>query len=293
MNLLASPATLAVLALLLGAASHPAHALAQGPYGRIAVSALALLAVLAAAVQAVKTRRAPSALVAAGMLAVLLGTAYDHLRGHSGRLVLRAGDSASAFEEEGPGGASLGLRPLGAQITLDALTPARATFSVKSADHLPSLAPGRAASLGGLRLSWVEHQRPVRLRLGLARGERSLEVDLDAGAPVSVEGIEIALERYFPDFALDANQQPYTRSDEPRNPAALLNVQQGGRAWRAFVIRALPGIHDLPELEWKLSLLGVESDDALVVGVHREPFAAAAGLGLLLAAAGLVLGMRR
>jgi hypothetical protein len=93
--------------------------------------------------------------------------------------------------------------------------------------------------------------------------------------------------RYFPDFALDERQQPFTRSDQPRNPAALLEVTRGTASWRVFVIRAMPGVHRPPGLDRTLALVGVVSDEAVRLSVHREPASLLAGLGLLVAAIGV------
>src|SRR5262249_27730746 len=105
-------------------------------------------------------------------------------------------------------------------------------------------------------------------------------------------GLEIGLERYFPDFALDAKQQPYSRSNEPRNPAALLGVRRGSASWRVFVIRAMPGIHKPEGLDRGLSLTEAVPREVVTLRVSREPAAALALGGLLLMAAGAALEAR-
>src|SRR5207302_1175532 len=102
-------------------------------------------------------------------------------------------------------------------------------------------------------------------------------------------------EQYFPDFALDAKQQPYSRSAEPRNPAALLRVTRGAEAWRVFVIRAMPGIHRPERLDRTLSLTDVVVSEAVTLRVSREPAAAVAprGLPFLMAAAAAVVAALR
>src|SRR5690242_21131868 len=54
-------------------------------------------------------------------------------------------------------------------------------------------------------------------------------VEVTPEQPGVLGDLEVAVERYFPDFALDGQNQPYSRSDEPRNPAALLQVSRGGQ----------------------------------------------------------------
>ena len=101
--------------------------------------------------------------------------------------------------------------------------------------------------------------------------------------------LEIELERYFPDFALDDRQQPFSRSAYSRNPAALLQVRRGGRAFRVFVIRSMPGLHQVPELRQTFGLGEVEPELSLQLQVAEEPFAPLLGVGALLAFAGVLL----
>jgi hypothetical protein len=107
-----------------------------------------------------------------------------------------------------------------------------------------------------------------------------------------VDGLQVSLERYFPDFALDKDQQPYSRSADPRNPAALLRVTRGTDAWRVFVIRAMPGIHRPAGLDYVLSLTDVAPREAVRLRVSRQPAAVLALAGALLMAAGLAWPVR-
>jgi hypothetical protein len=117
-------------------------------------------------------------------------------------------------------------------------------------------------------------------------------VEVRPGAPATVDDLHIALEQYFPDFALDAKQQPYSRSAEPRNPAALLRVTRGSAAWRVFVIRAMPGIHRPEGLDRVLSLTDVVVSEAVTLRVSREPAAAVALGGMMVMALGMAWAAR-
>jgi cytochrome c biogenesis protein len=125
------------------------------------------------------------------------------------------------------------------------------------------------------------------LRISVARAGSPRIVDLQPGETAEADGLRISLESYFPDFALDKNQQPYTRSDEPRNPAALLQVTRGGEHWRVFVIQAMPGIHRPQGLDHVLSLTEVVSRRALRIRVSRQPAAPLALAGVLVSVLGL------
>jgi hypothetical protein len=130
----------------------------------------------------------------------------------------------------------------------------------------------------------------LHVSLNDASGEHHLV--LSAGAGVRHGDLDVALERYFPDFALDANNEPFSRSDEPRNPAALLTVRRGGQSYRVFVLAAAPGIHDVEGLGASFGLTAVDTDRSVTLRVKIAPAAPWALLGLLCAGAGLTLHAR-
>lgn len=288
---LAWRALTATCGLLLAAALHPALPPALHP-PLVATSALALLLVTSLIAGA---RDPGERLVSVGALAVALAFGYDGLRGHRGQLTLEVGQGTQSFEEEGPEGRSLGLRPLGFGAFLERLaTDGGAVLRVENGPSL-AIRPGRAVSYGGFRIAASDRAgagEPATLRLALAGPQGSSVVDVRAGTPAEADGLRIAVEQYFPDFALDANQQPYTRSSEPRNPAALLRVTHGERSWRVFVIRAMPGIHRPAGLDRVLSLTDVVASEAVTLRVSREPAAAVALAGITLMAFGVAWGAR-
>jgi hypothetical protein len=157
------------------------------------------------------------------------------------------------------------------------------------------LTPEKSVAFGGYRLA-----RPTaslsggvsRLRVAVSDGRATQVADVSPDEPGRAFGFTIALEQYFPDFALDENRRPFTRSADPRNPAALLTVEKGGQAHRVFVLQSMPGIHRLEDLGLAFSLLGVEPERTVTVAVHREPAALAALAGALLLAAGVALSLR-
>ena len=291
MKLLAWRGLAAACGLLLGAALHPAlPAMLHPPPVTIAALALLLVTSLLAA-----ARDAAGRLVGTGALVVALALGYDGLRGHRGLLALEVGQGSQSFEEEGPEGRSLGLRPLGFGAFLEHVD-ADGTVALR-VENGPTIAvrPGRAASYGGFRLGAFGRAgsgEPAALRLAVAGPQGSSVVEVRAGTPVEADGLQIALEQYFPDFALDAKQQPYSRSSEPRNPAALLRMRRGSESWRVFVIRAMPGIHRPAGLDRVLSLTDVVTTEAVSLRVSREPAAAAALAGMALTALGLGWGAR-
>jgi hypothetical protein len=290
-NLASLAAGTAICSLLLAAAVHPwLSPVLHPPLASISALALLLVAGLLAG-----PRDPGGRLVGVGALAVVLAIGYDGLRGHRGTLTLEPGHGTQSFEEEGPEGRSLGLRPLGYGVVLERVD--RDGGAVLRAGNGATIAvrPGRAAAHGGFRFGVSarrEGAEPAALRIAVAGPRGSSVVEVGPGTPATVDGLQISLEQYFPDFALDEKQRPYSRSSEPRNPAALLRVTRGAEAWRVFVIRAMPGIHRPERLDRTLSLTDVVVSEAVTLRVSREPAAAAALAGMTVMALGMAWGAR-
>ena len=293
MKALGSPGGVALAALLLAAIVHLVSGGDRGAEGVAAAAFAALLLVAAVVLRATEDRGA--AVLALGVVVTVGAVGYDVLGGHRGRLAFRAGEGAQAFDEEGAAGERLGLRPLGAVVSLDAVVGNEATLVVEGAPgrRRERLLPRTAVAVGAYRLGWEGVEPHPHLSLTLTRDAQSATVDLAPGEAQSVEGLDLEIERYFPDFALDDANNPFSRSEEPRNPAALLRVHSGERSWRVFVLQAMPGVHRVPDLPWAIVLRGVTPDPRLLIAVHRDPAAPVAALGVALIALGLLWGGRR
>jgi len=298
---LARPAVVASLLLAAAVALHPSlGAAAWMPERDLVVAALlaaTAVAFLVRAATASDAERPGAALVALGAALVVGALAYDGVFGHHGRLELGVGEARGHFDESGPGGQSLGLRPLGFSIGVDRVLPDGAVdLAFSNLGGVFPLRPDRAATYGGYRFA-SPRSAPTggvaRLRVSVSDGTRTSFADVFPGRPGEAAGLEIALEQFFPDFALDERQQPFTRSLEPRNPAALLSVRRGGETHRAFVIQSMPGVHRVEPLGASFALVEVEPERAVEMAVHREPAApvALAG-GLVVALAMLLLAAR-
>jgi hypothetical protein len=287
LTLLARRGLVAACGVALAAAIHPAPP--SVPLAAISALTLLLVAALLAA-----PRDPAGRVVGLGALAVAVALGYDGLRGHRGTLTLDIGQGARSFEEEGPDGRTLGLRPLGFDVVLERIEPDGGV--VLSVQEGAAIVVGarRAARYGGFRFGAAERvgTEPSALRIAVAGRQGTRVVDVRTDAPATVDGFEISVERYFPDFALDEKQQPFSRSSEPRNPAVLLRVTRGTAAWRVFVIRALPGIHRPEGLDLSLSLTEVVTRESAAVRVSREPAGAVALAGVMLMALGIAWGSR-
>ncbi|HEX9187610.1 MAG TPA: hypothetical protein VGB87_11085, partial [Vicinamibacteria bacterium] len=298
MSALARPGVLAALLVASAALLHPAAAAARWAPARPALlAALLTLSGLGLVARAFASRRAGPVLAAAGAASCLLALGGDGLLGHHGTLTLVPGQVRPHFDEEGPGGRALGLRPLGFAVGVERVSDEGGTvaLALPGKGGPSELTPSRAVAAGGYRFASPRVSRSggvSRLRVAAADGARTTVVDVAPGVPGRAGDVAIALEQYFPDFALDERRQPYSRSAEPRNPAALLSLEKGGEAYRAFVLRSMPGVHRVEPLGLAFSLLEVEPERRVEIAVHREPAALFVLLGAAVLGAGVALSLR-
>jgi hypothetical protein len=279
------PAFLAAASLLLALAVHPAVRAASGfavpAVGIVGLALFVLLSLLARARQGM-------ALLAAGALVLMAAVAWDGAQGQRGTLRLRVGEGMANFAEEGFGGEPLGLRPLGVPVSLDAALPGGGVRLRLPAGPI-DLPIGATVTVGAYRLGPVRivaTGEPRSLVVSVSGSGGTQEAEVAADTPGRAFDLSISLERYFPDFALDERQQPYSKSNEPRNPAALLVVERGGKRYRVFVLQSMPGLHRVEEIGRSFALVSIDPDMAADLAVHREPAAPMALLGALLTAVG-------
>jgi len=300
MTALTRPGVLVFLLVLTAVVLHPLAR--SGPrilQHEAVLAGLVLLSTVALVLRAAGTggaSRLGSGLLALGAAVVLGGVAADGLRGHQGTLALEPGQASTYFDEVDPDGRFLGLRPLGFTIDLEGATPGggvRLAFSGESSPVV--LGPDEAVAHEGLRLARpriVPTGEARRLRIGISGGGQDVSVDLVPGRPSRVGDLTLAVEEYFPDFALDDQRRPFTRSGESRNPGALLVVQSPKGTFRVFVLQAMPGVHRVEALDRSFALLDVELGVSAEMAVHDEPFAGIVLLGALLALVGVLLSRR-
>jgi hypothetical protein len=166
----------------------------------------------------------------------------------------------------------------------------RATLALPEGGEVTATA-SRAVRVGSFRLGDPRlHPSGAAssLTINVTDASGTQAVQLSEG-PARLGDLELELERYFPDFALDERQQPFSRSAHSRNPAALLRVRRGEKTSRVFVIRSMPGLHEVAELGKSFALAAVEPEISVHLKVAQEPFAPtlAAGALALLVAVGL------
>jgi hypothetical protein len=294
---LARPGIVAALLVAAALVLHPAVRSSEWLPERDAALAAALLmvsvALVARALVASSPRRFAAGLLAGGAVLAIAAVGADGVLGHRGTFDLVPGQGRTHFDEVGLDGEALGLRPFGFTVGLEETRPGGAVaLALPGRSEAAVLTPAQAVGHGGFRFGrprYVTTGAAARLRIAVSGAGDDVIVDLVPGRPAQAGELRLALEDYYPDFALDDQQKPFTRSLEPRNPGAVLAIESPRGAFRAFVLRAMPGVHRIEEIGRSFALLAVEPETKVEVEVHREPLAGMALLGALLALAGTIL----
>lgn len=140
-------------------------------------------------------------------------------------------------------------------------------------------------------------ERPV---LGLSvtqtdgRGFRQV-VAARPGKPVSFEerSLSLLVVRFVPDFAIDELRKVFSRSEEPRNPAALVEIRNDGETVHSgWVFARHPeygGLHGRVESDYAVGFLSLKYDVISYIEAARDPGAPLIWVGCGLVMAGLFL----
>jgi len=111
------------------------------------------------------------------------------------------------------------------------------------------------------------------------------------------DGTEFAVRRFIPDFVLGENNTPGTRSDQPNNPAALVEGWSGGRkVIEGWVFAAYPDVTRLrgeAAADWTIELRNVDAPQFSVIQAAKDPGVPLIWLGCFLVMAGLFLAFYR
>jgi len=135
---------------------------------------------------------------------------------------------------------------------------------------------------------WDKAEVEIMVRL---TGEQSLEKSarVKIGGKVSLnDSLDIYVHRFLPDFVLDENRRPFSRSNEPNNPAALVEVMQGGeKIFSGWLFARFPDfgqIHPDKSAPLSLQLKDYTASQYSVIHVSRDP-----GLGFIWTGCALIM----
>lgn len=106
-------------------------------------------------------------------------------------------------------------------------------------------------------------------------------------------GAEMGVTRFVPDFIIGQDKQVESRSDQPNNPAAQVQITQAGRTlFSAWVFASYPdftGMHAGGEAEYGVELKDVQAPQYSVLEAAADPGADIIWVGSALVMAGLFL----
>jgi len=107
------------------------------------------------------------------------------------------------------------------------------------------------------------------------------------------DGCELRVERFVPDFIIGRDRQVESRSDEPRNPAALVQVRKGAdtlfSGWAFAQYPDFGGGHSGPEPVFSVELKDIQAPQYTILEASRDPGAQLIWLASLFICAGLFL----
>ncbi|MDH7512707.1 MAG: cytochrome c biogenesis protein ResB [Clostridiales bacterium] len=133
---------------------------------------------------------------------------------------------------------------------------------------------------------WVKKSSdPAYLRkLSLKVGEKSV---------LEEESLQVTVVRFLPDFVLDENRQPGTRSLEPNNPAAFIEGWNGGeKVFSGWIFAKFPDfsrLHGAKETELSFELKDIKAPQYSVIQISKDLGVPLIWAGCSLLMAGLFL----
>jgi cytochrome c biogenesis protein len=109
---------------------------------------------------------------------------------------------------------------------------------------------------------------------------------------VDGERTVLSVTKFFPDFVLGAGNEPQTRSNEPNNPAALIEGYRGDKFFSGWVFANYPDFsqtHGTEDSGLAFELKKFEAEPVSVIEVVSDPGAILIWIGCVLVMAGLGL----
>ena len=117
-------------------------------------------------------------------------------------------------------------------------------------------------------------QGVATLRITPKGSSQGKEYQLKANERIPLEGTrdEAMVEAIVPDFAMDEQGKIFSRSDEPRNPAASVTIYpQGQEAYQVWAFANFPDFHKKPDLPYLVELVHFSPLYYTGLQVTRDP----------------------
>jgi len=103
--------------------------------------------------------------------------------------------------------------------------------------------------------------------------DKPFRVRVKVGSQVPLkDGYTLKLVAFFPDLVLGRDNQPMNRSQELRNPAALLEVDKGGKyRYRSWVFAFFPEVHSVKNAPFKFHYISFKGLQYTGLQVSKDP----------------------
>ena len=125
----------------------------------------------------------------------------------------------------------------------------------------------------------------------IPKGGKSFKVRVRVGDSVPLRGdYTLKLVAFYPDLVIGQDNQPMNRSDELRNPAALLEVDKGGKPlFRSWVFAFFPEVHSVKHAPFRFRYVSFKGLQYTGLQVSKDPGVWIVWLGCALMVVGLIV----
>ncbi len=122
-------------------------------------------------------------------------------------------------------------------------------------------------------------------------GDKPFRVEAKVGGEVSLkDGYRLKVVAFFPDLVLGKDNQPMNRSEDLRNPAALLEVKKDGRPqYRSWVFAFFPEVHSVKDAPFRFRYVSFKGLQYTGLQVSKDPGVWVVWTGCTLILVGLVI----
>jgi len=112
-------------------------------------------------------------------------------------------------------------------------------------------------------------------------------------APLGERGLSLTVVRFLPDFVMNERREALSRSDEPLNPAAMVEITKDGetvhRGWTFGRYPDYGGTHSRGDADYGVAFVSLDYDLLSILEAARDPGASFIWAGCGLVMAGLFL----
>ncbi|MCX7974360.1 MAG: cytochrome c biogenesis protein ResB, partial [Candidatus Aminicenantes bacterium] len=140
---------------------------------------------------------------------------------------------------------------------------------------------------------WDKADLEIVIHFAEAQGQDKV-VQVKTGQKARIDtSHEIQVHRFLPDFVLDENKRPFSRSNEPNNPAAFVELTRNGKKlFSGWLFARFPDfrkMHSTQDSPFSLELKNYSASQYSVIHVSRDPGTSFIWAGCIFIMLGLAL----